>query len=145
MTDDPLLTAAKALMLAVQDDEERHGGTISRNTLQLASLLRIQVDRAEKKGRDPFAPVMAEVGRAMVKFPTWPTDPLHAVAVLGEEFGELTKEALQLTYEPHKSTMADFRKEAVQTAAMALRFVASLDRYAFTPGAQHGQAEEGAR
>ena len=35
--------------------------------------------------------VMAEVARATQKFPTWPTDPLHALAVLGEEFGELTK------------------------------------------------------
>lgn len=59
LTDDPLLTAAKALMLAVQDDEERHGGTISRNTLQLASLLRIQVDRAERT-HQPALPLIAE-------------------------------------------------------------------------------------
>ena len=32
-----------------------------------------------------------EVMRAINKFPTWPTDPLHALAVLGEEYGELTK------------------------------------------------------
>lgn len=89
---------------------------------------------------DAFDPIIAEVARAMRKFPTWPTDPLHAIAVLGEEFGELTKEALQLTYEPHKSTMADFRKEAGQTAAMALRFVASLDAYEFSPGVQHSQS-----
>jgi len=66
MPDDPLLTAAKALMVAVQDDEERHGGTISRNTLQLASLLRIQVDRAEKRGQtapavDPVRVAAAEL------------------------------------------------------------------------------------
>lgn len=89
---------------------------------------------------ETFDPIIAEVARAMRKFPTWPTDPIHALAVLGEEFGELTKEALQLTYEPHKSTLADFRKEAIQTAAMALRFVASLDDYKFSPGAQHSQA-----
>ncbi len=34
--------------------------------------------------------VKAELTRATAKFPTWPTDPLHALAVLGEEFGELT-------------------------------------------------------
>lgn len=62
MTDDPLFTAAKALMLAVQDDEERHGGTISRNTLQLASLLRIQVDRAER-AHQPALPLAAEPTR----------------------------------------------------------------------------------
>jgi NTP pyrophosphatase (non-canonical NTP hydrolase) len=48
--------------------------------------------------------ITAEVARATVKFPTWPTDPLHALAVLGEEYGELTKAMLQLTYEPHKTT-----------------------------------------
>lgn len=83
--------------------------------------------------------VFAEIERAVRKFPTWPTDPLHAVAVLGEEFGELTKEALQLTYEPHKTTVEAFRKEAIQTAAMALRLVLSLDRYEFSPGVQHEQ------
>ncbi len=88
---------------------------------------------------DQLNAVFAEVERAMRKFPTWPTDPLHAIAVLGEEFGELTKEALQLVYEPHKTSMAEVRKEAIQTAAMALRFVASLDQYEFTPGQQHEQ------
>src|SRR5262245_39329369 len=52
-----------------------------------------------------YAPILEEVMRAVAKFPTWPTDPLHALAVLGEEFGELTKEMLQLTYEPHKTSI----------------------------------------
>lgn len=82
-----------------------------------------------------------EVGRAVAKFPTWPTDPLHALAVLGEEFGELTKATLQHTYEPHKATFDDVREEAVQTAAMALRFLASLDdgAYFFARSEQHKQ------
>lgn len=84
-------------------------------------------------------PILEEVGRAIAKFPTWPTDPLHAVAVLGEEFGELTKAVLQSVYEPHKSTPQDVREEAIQTAAMALRFVASLDAYAYRAGEQHQQ------
>lgn len=33
--------------------------------------------------------IQAELCRATAKYPTWPTDPLHALAVLGEEFGEL--------------------------------------------------------
>ena len=85
------------------------------------------------------AEVLAEVRRAQAKFPTWPTDPLHALAVLGEEFGELSKAMLQLTYEPHKSSHEEVRSEAVQTAAMALRLLASLDRYAYVRGAQHLQ------
>lgn len=71
---------------------------------------------------------MDEFGRATLKFPTWPTDPLHAVAVLGEEFGELTKALLQTVYEPHKVKEGELKMGTVQTAAMALRFLASLDQ-----------------
>lgn len=87
----------------------------------------------------PLPEVVAELARATQKFPTWPTDPLHALAVLGEEFGELTKAMLQLTYEPHKTTADEVRAEAIQTAAMALRLAASLDRYEFNRSAQHFQ------
>lgn len=83
--------------------------------------------------------VMDEVRRATRKFPTWPNDPLHAVAILGEEFGELTKAVLQTTYEPHKVQEGELRTEAIQTAAMALRFLASLERYEFAACAQHEQ------
>lgn len=92
--------------------------------------------------------VFDELDRALAKFPTWPTDPLHALAVLGEEigelnidFGKLTKATLQAVYEPHKSSMADVRCEAIQTAAMALRFLASLDRYELITSDQHQQGE----
>lgn len=83
--------------------------------------------------------VCAEVDRATAKFPTWPTDALHAVAVVAEEMGELQKEVLQMTYEPHKSTPESVRKEAVQLAAMSLRFLMSLDRYEYAPRPQHSQ------
>ncbi len=83
--------------------------------------------------------VLAEVAKATRKFPTWPTDPLHALAVLGEEFGELTKAVLQTVYEPHKVKAGEVRMEAVQTAAMALRFLASLERYRFVGSLQHRQ------
>jgi len=82
---------------------------------------------------------VGEVLRATTKFPTWPTDPLHALAVVQEEVGELTKEVVQLTYEPHKSSLEAVRAEAIQTAAMALRFLMSLDAYEFQRGAQHSQ------
>jgi hypothetical protein len=83
----------------------------------------------------------AELQRAVTKFPTWPTDPFHALAVLGEEYGELQKAVLQHTYEPHKGvTMDDIRSEAIQTAAMAIRWITSIDRYRFEVGEQHAQA-----
>lgn len=88
-----------------------------------------------------MAPVQEELERALAKFPTWPTDPVHALAVLGEEFGELTKDVLQQTYEPHKTSRDRIRKEAIQTAAMALRFIASLDEYVYYPCGQHHQGD----
>lgn len=84
-------------------------------------------------------PVLDELDRAMTKFPTWPNDPLHALAILGEEFGELNKALLQLMYEPHKGSPSEARAEAIQTAAMALRLLISLDRYEYRRGAQHAQ------
>lgn len=99
-------------------------------------------DALSEHGTDAAtATVLAELARAVAKFPTWPTDPLHAVAVLGEEFGELTKAVLQTVYEPHKVEPGEVRTEAIQTAAMALRFLLSLDRYVYEPGQQHTQGE----
>lgn len=89
---------------------------------------------------DVLHEVLAEVESATRKFPTWPTDPLHAVGVLNEEVGELNKAVLQQVYEPHKNPNGAVRREAVQAAAMALRFLASMDRYDFQRGVQHEQA-----
>jgi NTP pyrophosphatase (non-canonical NTP hydrolase) len=87
--------------------------------------------------------VQAELAHAVAKFPTWPTDPLHALAVLGEEFGELTKAMLQHTYEPHKGVTAeDIRDEAIQTAAMALRLAMSLPCYQYRRAPQHSQGAD---
>lgn len=101
--------------------EETHGGTRTLHPMVLS--------------------VLAEVEKATEKFPTWPTDPLHALAVLGEEFGELTKDVLQMSYEPWKSNHAKVEEEAIQTAAMALRFLMSLKHYRYREGIQHDQNE----
>lgn len=92
---------------------------------------------------ETFDAVRAELERAVSKFPTWPTDPLHASGVVQEEAGELAKAVLQAVYEPHKSSPDDARSEAVQTAAMAIRWIASADIYDWTPGAQHEQGQAG--
>jgi NTP pyrophosphatase (non-canonical NTP hydrolase) len=89
---------------------------------------------------DTIQDVRVELKRATAKFPMWPTDPLHALAIIGEEFGELTKAVLQHTYEPDKGvTRADIREEAIQTAAMAMRWATSLSVYEYAPGQQHVQ------
>ncbi len=92
-----------------------------------------------KNPTDVLGDVLAELARATALYPTWPTDPLHALAILGEEYGELTKEVLQLTYEPHKTNAKHAREEAIQTAATALRFAASLDTYVYRAGDMHHQ------
>ncbi|MDE2596309.1 MAG: hypothetical protein KGL44_05445 [Sphingomonadales bacterium] len=111
-----------------------------------SSTIAALIEKARAEGRDeaiivnsPLGITLEEVDRAVAKFPLWPTDPLHANGVLGEEFGELSKAVLQAVYEPHKSGKAQVRMEAIQTAAMALRFIASLDRYKYLPGEQHAQ------
>lgn len=86
--------------------------------------------------------IVEELNRALEKFPTWPTDPLHALAVLGEEYGELTQAILQLTYEPEKASFEDVKKEAIQTVAVAIRFVSSLENYVFKQSKQHYQTSE---
>ena len=85
--------------------------------------------------------VLAEVEKATAKFPTWPTRLIDAGNVVSEEAGELAKACLQVTYEPHKETLSGVRMEAIQTAAMCLRFLASMDHYDTTPGPQHSQSE----
>jgi hypothetical protein len=84
-----------------------------------------------------------ELHRAINKFPTWPTDIIHAGNVVSEEAGELSKAVLQAVYEPNKSNIEDVRKEAIQTAAMCIRFIRSLDaeRYELEPCEQHSQAD----
>lgn len=85
--------------------------------------------------------ISAEFDRACRKFPTWQTDGIQAAAVVVEEAGELLKECNQMTFEPHKSSIDAVRDEAVQTGAMALRFLLSLDKYEFTPRDWHFQGE----
>ena len=83
--------------------------------------------------------VITEFYAASANFPQWPTDPLHALSIVQEEVGEVQKEVLQMCYEPHKSDREKVKKEAIQMAAMSLRFLLSLDAYVYAPGAQHEQ------
>ncbi len=83
--------------------------------------------------------IKREMTRAVTKFPTWPTDPVHASAVVTEESGELAQSVLEHIYEPHKSSRDDVRAEAIQTATMAIRFLLSMDKYEFKKSEEHTQ------
>jgi hypothetical protein len=76
-----------------------------------------------------IAEVTAELDRAKRQHPRWPNDPIHAAAIVAEECGELQKAVLEAVYEPWKGSRLNIRAEAVQTAAMCLRFIAHLGEY----------------
>jgi len=66
-----------------------------------------------------------ELELALQKFPNFPCDPLHAVAVMGEEAGEATQAALQWVYEG--GNKENTRNELIQTAAMCIRMISGID------------------
>ena len=70
--------------------------------------------------------VMDELGRAELKYPVWPEDVIHQVAIMAEESGEAVRAALNHVY--HGESVETLRDELVQTAAMALRALKNLPR-----------------
>jgi hypothetical protein len=83
-----------------------------------------------------------ELLRAQKKFQFWPDDPLHAIAIAGEEFGELTKAVLQAVYDssgeyPSTHEIDGIRVEATQCMAMLLRFILSINKYEFQESCNH--------
>ena len=75
--------------------------------------------------------VFAELRWAENRHPGFPADPLHALAIAAEELGELTQAVLQWTYEGGRIKRVE--TEAIQLAAMALRFALHLDAYVPRP------------
>lgn len=65
--------------------------------------------------------VLMELHKAQVKHPQWPKDYIHAAAIVQEESGELIRASLQHCYE--KGRYYDMQHEAIQTAAMGIRFI----------------------
>jgi NTP pyrophosphatase (non-canonical NTP hydrolase) len=73
--------------------------------------------------------ILAELESAIAKHTTWPSDAVHASAILAEEVGELVQATLNFSYSTnttvecqteHKTRMIS---EAMQIGAMALRFI----------------------
>lgn len=89
---------------------------------------------------DTTSLALTELSRAVSKFPYWPTDPLHAMAVVNEEIGELNKALLQYVYEPQKATLADVDEELIQSIAMLIRLRASLKKYIYSSSPEHVQS-----
>jgi hypothetical protein len=79
-----------------------------------------------------WAEVELELRRAKRQFPNWPDHPAAQAGIVNEEAGELMKAALEWKYQRGRSP--DEQKvqqdamiqEAIQTAAMAIRFLENL-------------------
>lgn len=149
------LAGKLAMFSGAWTNEEDESADIYRAMLAAAPQPETLSPSGEPDGFDAiYAEIKQELSKAIAKFQTWPTDPLHAVGVVNEEVGEigeaydkiniavgkLNKTILQAMYEKHKSSIDDVRKEAVQSGAMILRFLRSMDVYDFTPGRQHEQS-----
>lgn len=65
--------------------------------------------------------IQTELDRAREIHPDWPSDYIYQAAIVQEESGELMRAALQ--YELENASKNAMQTEAVQTAAMALRFI----------------------
>lgn len=77
-----------------------------------------------------YRAIDAEVELAKRMYPEWPKDRVHGAAICVEEAGELIQAALDHVKPElnHKEgdTVERMWKEAVQTAAMAIRFMEDL-------------------
>ena len=65
--------------------------------------------------------IVQELIIAKEKHPKWPKDWVHRAAIVQEEAGELIRAALQHEYED--AMISDMEEEAIQTGAMAIRFL----------------------
>lgn len=78
--------------------------------------------------KDPLQDIMEERARQDAKFGEQNHDPFVWVAILDEEKGEASQALLDATFEWGSATMQDFRKELVETAAVALAMLECGDR-----------------
>ena len=71
-------------------------------------------------GKVPLSDILDELSRAERKFPRPFINPHEGFSVLSEEMDELKKEVYQ---QQDDYNLALMRKEAIQVAAMAMRFL----------------------
>lgn len=81
-----------------------------------------------------YSKLTNELKRAESLWSAWPTDPIHAAAIIVEEVGELVKAIQDNKNKPKDCGKEDILKEAVQSGAMVLRFLKNFDKYDFKGG-----------
>tara|TARA_Y100001951_G_scaffold11424_1_gene7313 strand:- start:210 stop:509 length:300 start_codon:yes stop_codon:yes gene_type:complete len=87
----------------------------------------------------PFIQVMLdeEMKHALEKHPKWPTDPIHAAMVIAEEAGEVMKAVNEAVYED--GAFEEVHSEVIQTMVTCIRFLNSIEEYAWSRSEQHVQ------
>jgi hypothetical protein len=70
-----------------------------------------------------FYDVLEEIDRARLLHPVWPTDTIHATFLMMEEAGEVVQAVNNLIWGHKGGTVADVRKEIIETMAMCLRLL----------------------
>lgn len=73
--------------------------------------------------------ISMELQNATTKHPNWPADKIHAAAIVGEESGELLRSAIQ--YQLESGRYYEMHEEAIQTGAMAIRFLLNAPEIKF--------------
>lgn|SRR5690606_37540984 len=81
------------------------------------------LDRLDAAEVNAVGLILNELWSAKTAWPSWPKDQVHAAAVLNEEAGELVKAVNDHIYKGGPFQKA--RDEAMQTGAMAIRFIAN--------------------
>jgi hypothetical protein len=76
---------------------------------------------------DVLRQVLNELVVAKDKWPKWPDDIIHAAGVVNKEAGSLMRAAIKVVYSEDDYVTGSVRKEALQTAATAIRFLQSLN------------------
>jgi hypothetical protein len=69
--------------------------------------------------------IAAELAAAKAKWPGWPDDTIHCVAIMIEEAGESMQAALDYVYD--NGSLDQLKKEVAQTGAMCIRILENLD------------------
>lgn len=83
--------------------------------------LNSELDRLQK-----YTEIDKEYIRAENKHPDFPNDIFIQLAIMQEEAGEVTKAVLHYSYEG--GSLQDIKDELIQTAAMCVRMLESLNK-----------------
>ena len=75
----------------------------------------------------PIKEILEELERAAQIHPYWPNRMLESVSIITEEMGELAKAANDYVLFGHDKEKS--KTEAIQLAAMAIRFLMNFEKY----------------